>query len=72
MDDDGLGFRFWGGLIGAVLLAGIGLFVLLLIIDRAYYAWGALGTFVAIGAILLFVAWIYDRRQARLYEEEVE
>jgi hypothetical protein len=68
MDDDGLGFKFWGGLIGGVIVLGVAIFVFFLIINQAFYAWGALGTFIFIGAILLAIAWFYDKRQARRYE----
>jgi uncharacterized membrane protein HdeD (DUF308 family) len=67
--DEGLGFKFWGGVIGGVILLGIGLFIFFLIINRTFYAWGALGTFVVIGGILLLFAWFYDRRQVRRYED---
>ena len=39
-----------------------------LIFNRAWYAWGALGTFVVIAAVLLTIAWIHDKREAKRYE----
>jgi uncharacterized membrane protein HdeD (DUF308 family) len=70
VDDNGLGMKFWGGLIGGVIILGVALFVFFLVINRAFYAWGALGTFIVLGGILLLIAWFYDRRQVRRYEEE--
>ena len=56
-DDSGLGFSFWAALI------------LLLILTRAAYAWGFFGALMVFVAILLLVAWFYDRRQIERYEE---
>ena len=69
-DDDGLGWRFWGGLVGAVIAIGFGLFLCFVVFDRAVYRWGALGALIAFSAVLLLIAWIFDRRQVRKYEEE--
>jgi len=70
MDDgDGPGWRFWGGLLGAVVALGVGILLFFAVFSRAFYQWGALGTFIVIGAVLLLIGWIYDRRQVRRYEE---
>ena len=69
MDDEKLGLRFWGWLAGVLVLGAIGLLVLFLILGHAFYAWGFFGGFIAVAAILLGIAWVYDRRQAHLYEE---
>jgi hypothetical protein len=62
--DRPVGARGWLGLAAIVIGFAIGLFVLFILIDLAVYAWGFLGALLAIGAILLLIAWIYDRRQA--------
>jgi hypothetical protein len=62
--DRAVGARGWLGLAAIVIGFAIGLFVLFILIDLAVYAWGFLGALLAIGAILLLIAWIYDRRQA--------
>ena len=67
--EEGLGRRFWLGLVGATLALGIGLFLCFVVFDRAVYRWGALGAFIVLGAVLLLIGWIYDRRQIRAYEE---
>jgi uncharacterized membrane protein HdeD (DUF308 family) len=68
-DDDGLGWRFWGGLVGACLAIGVGLLLFFAVFNRAVYQWGFLGAFIAIAAVLLLIGWFYDRRQVRKYEE---
>jgi hypothetical protein len=62
--DRAVGARGWLGLAAIVIGFAVGLFVLFILIDLAVYAWGFLGALLAIGAILLLIAWIYDRRQA--------
>jgi len=69
-DDDGIGFTFYLKLAGAVLAGGLVLLVLLLLFSRAVYAWGFLGAFVVLAAILLLIGWLYDRREARRYGTE--
>jgi membrane protein implicated in regulation of membrane protease activity len=64
-DEEGLGFGFYAKLVGICLAVGLAAFVILLLIARAAYAWGFLGAFAIFSLILLAIAWIYDRRQAR-------
>ena len=68
-DDPGLGFAFWAKLAGVVVAIGIAALILLLILTRAAYAWGFFGAMMAFVAILLLVAFFYDRRQIEHYEE---
>jgi uncharacterized membrane protein len=67
--EDGLGFGFYLKLTGVVLAFGIGGFILMLIFTRAVYAWGLIGAFIALSAVMLAIAWVYDRRQAKRYDE---
>ena len=66
--EEGLGAKFWGGLIGIVIIAGIGGMILFLLFSRAVYAWGFLGAFLVLALILIIIAWFYDRRKAKEYE----
>jgi len=68
---EGLGFGFWAKIAGVVLLCGIGLFILLILITRAAYAYGVLVTFGILVAVLLFVVWIRDRREIKRAEEQL-
>jgi hypothetical protein len=72
MGDEGLGAKFWLGTFGVLLAAGIGIFIVLVIFYRAAYAWGFFGAFLLLFAVLIFVAWIYDRRRAKRYEAEYD
>ena len=64
MDWDDLGWGFWGKLAGIFILGAIVLFILTLVFFRAIYAWGFLGTFLAIAVLALIAGWIFDRRNA--------
>ena len=67
-----LGARFWLALIERVIACGIAGFVLFLLIETAWYRWGLLGMFLALSACLLIFGVIYDRRQARRYDDALE
>jgi hypothetical protein len=68
-DDDGFGFGFWAKIAGVIVVIGFAGLILMLLISRAVYAFGFLGAFVAFAAILLLIAWFYDRRQIEEYED---
>ena len=68
-DDDGLGGKFWLGLVGALVAVGLGLFLFFVVFNGAAARWSALGALIALGAVLLLIGWILDRRQIRKYEE---
>ena len=62
-----MGGRFWVALLASLLGIAIGVGILFWVIGAALLAWGVLGAFLVFGGILLAVAWVYDRRQARHY-----
>ena len=64
-DGDGLGFKFWGGLIGIILAVAVGGMIMFLIFSRAVYAFGFLGAFIVLGGIVILLAWLYDRKTQR-------
>jgi hypothetical protein len=57
---------------GVCVLAGIVFLIGALIVTKAIYAWGFLGFFILVAALLLLYGWIYDRRHARAYDDEAE
>jgi hypothetical protein len=63
-----MGGRFWLGLVGVCLGIAIGGFLLFALIGATWYAWGGLGTIIFFGAVLLVVAYFYDRRQQNRYD----
>jgi len=65
MDGEGLGFKFWGGLVGAIVLIGVVGAILFLIFARLAYTLGFLGCLIVFAAVLIGIAWIYDRRSQR-------
>ncbi len=70
VEGEGLGTRFWLGLAGVLIVGGIGLMILFFVIGHAFYAWGALGACVFISAVLLSIAWYFDRREQKRYPPE--
>jgi hypothetical protein len=72
MEDEGPGFKFWASLFGVVIVGAIVALIVLLLLTRAVYAWGVFGVLIFVSLLLLGVAWIYDRRQVKRYEAEVD
>ena len=68
--DDGLGKGLWVKLIGGVLLLGVALFVLFILIDKLLLGLGFLGGMIVIVAILVFIAWRYDKHQQTSYRAD--
>jgi hypothetical protein len=62
-----MGGRFWLGLIATVIGIGIVVGIVFLLISAALLAWGVLGALVFFGAIMLGIAWFYDRRKQAQY-----
>lgn len=65
--DRPVGARFWVVLLASLLGIGIAVGILFAVIGAALVTWGVLGTLLVLGAILLGIAWVYDRREARHY-----
>jgi len=72
MENDGsLGGRFWASVLGVCLAVGVGGFLLFWFVGAAWARWGFFGGLLVLGGVLLLVAYIYDRRATRRYEETV-
>ena len=46
-----------------MLAIGIAVWIFVLLISRAIYAWGLLGMFLVLTAVLLGIGWFIDRRE---------
>jgi hypothetical protein len=64
-EDEGLGAGFFLKIAGVCVVGGIIVMILALILWRAVYAWGFLGAFLALAAVLCLFGWLYDRRNPR-------
>jgi hypothetical protein len=67
--DDGLGGKFWLGLMGIIVGIGVGGLILFLLIDAAWYRWGAIGALIFSFLLIGLIAWIHDRREQKEYED---
>jgi uncharacterized membrane protein len=64
-DETGLGFGFYAKFAAIMVAIGIAVWVFVLIIAEAIYAWGILGMFLALTVVLLGIGWYVDRREAQ-------
>jgi len=63
--DEGHNFRWWLLGAGVVTAFAIGLFILFILIDLAFVAWGVFGSMLFFAGLALLFGYIYDRRHAR-------
>jgi hypothetical protein len=69
-DNDGLGGKFWLGIVGAIIGCTVAAILIFFIVSSAWFKWGFIGMFVFFSLILLAVGAIYDRKHKRDWEEE--
>jgi hypothetical protein len=69
VNDDELGAGFWFKIFGLILVFGLGAMALFLLVDRAWYRWGGLGTLLFFFGIVLVMAYISDKRQVKKYAD---
>jgi hypothetical protein len=68
--NDELGASFWWKMIGLIILCGVGALLLFLLVDAAWYRWGAIGALFFFFLVAVAYGAIFDRRKAKQYEEE--
>jgi len=68
--EDGLGAKFWLGMVGVIVAIGLGSILLFFLVSAAAYRWGFIGGLLFFGGLLVVVAAIYDRMHRRRYEDE--
>jgi hypothetical protein len=70
--EDGLGAKFWFGMVGVILAIGVGSILLFLLVSAAWYRWGFIGGLLFFGVLLLLFGWIYDRTHRPRYDDDDE
>ena len=65
MDREGLGSRFWIGLVLAAIACGVAAILVFAIFGFAWAAWGLIGAIIAFVALAATAAWAMDRRARR-------
>jgi hypothetical protein len=60
-----MGGRLWlWAFLLAIAIAG-GAYLIFALIGYAWYAWGLFGMLLVLGVVLIGVAWLFDKREAR-------
>ena len=67
--EEGLGAGFWFKLFGLILLCGVAAMVMFLLIDRAWYRWGAIGALIFFFVVIGGISYYFDRRRQKEYED---
>jgi len=67
-DDGSLNFGFYAKIVGVVVLGGIAAMIVFGLIGLAWYTWGLVGMFIFFCAILLGIAYFFDRRAEKQAE----
>ena len=70
MDEEGLGGAFWLRMFGLIILCGAAAMALFLLIDRAWYRWGALGALLFFFILIGGISYFFDRKKQRQYADE--
>jgi uncharacterized membrane protein HdeD (DUF308 family) len=63
--EEGLGAKFWLMLVGGVIVAVLGFFLIVLLFGAAWYAWGFIGAAIALVGASAGVQWMMDRRSRK-------
>ncbi len=58
-----------GKMLGAIVLVGIGIALVLLLLDGVWYRFGAIAALIFIFALFAAGAYFVDRRQQKRYED---
>jgi Kef-type K+ transport system membrane component KefB len=64
---EGLGAKFWIGLIAVAIACGVGFVVVFALFGLAWAAWGLIGAIIAFVALAALATWAMDRRARRRY-----
>jgi hypothetical protein len=64
-----MGWNFWLKLMGLVLVVGLAIWLVMLLVGAAFYAWGAFGAMVFFIGVIVLIAYIYDKRQQASWDE---
>jgi membrane protein implicated in regulation of membrane protease activity len=65
LDDGSLGHGFWLRAAAVLVAVAVGVLAFFFLLSLAFWTLGIFGALLAFAAIMLFVAWLYDRREAR-------
>ena len=68
--DDGLGSKFWLGMVGVILACGIGAVLVFTLLTGAWVRWGGIGALVFLAVVFMSIAAVLDRKKRKEWEDE--
>jgi len=68
--DDGLGSKFWLGMVGVILACGIGAVLAFTLLTGAWVRWGGIGALVFLAVVFMSIAAVLDRKKRKEWEDE--
>ena len=60
-----MGGRLWLSALAIAVGIAVGAYLIFALIGRAWYQWGLFGMLLVLGVVLIGVAWLFDKREAR-------
>ncbi len=70
--EEGLGSKFWLGMVGVILAVTVGAVLVFLLVSGAWWRWGFIGAFVFFGGVLCLISWSVDRKKRKEWEDDDE
>ena len=68
--DDGLGSKFWLGMVGVILACRIGAVLVFTLLTGAWVRWGGIGALVFLAVVFMSIAAVLDRKKRKEWEDE--
>ena len=68
--DDGLGSKFWLGMVGVILACGIGAVLVFTLLTGAWVRWGGIGALIFLAVVFMSIAAVLDRKKRKEWEDE--
>ena len=68
--EEGLGSKFWLGMVGVILACTVGAVLIFLLIEGAWVRWGGIGALVFLCGVFMLIAWVVDNKKRKEWEDD--
>ena len=68
--DEGLGSKFWLGMVGVILACAVGAVLIFTLLTGAWVRWGGIGALVFLCGVFMVIAWSVDRKKRKEWEDD--